>query len=171
MKRSPWVWIITLLLVLGVALPLRAEPLTWAHGNFAFQPLPNLQVGIQAEPQPAVFSQELVLTFFVDNLGPAAAHKVKLEVVLPDGLELMGIAPDQYCSPVQGRSTASCRLPMLAPDSSEVITLQVLPMKAEPLTISASVTSAENDRQISNNAATTTVSVDCAMLCLNDDLS
>jgi uncharacterized repeat protein (TIGR01451 family) len=117
----------------------------------------DLALSLGADPDPVEMGQ--VLTYFlnVSNFGPSDAIGVVLTDLLPAGVSLVSVQPSQgSCA---GTATISCALGTVAVGGDVAVEVQVIPNLPGSLTDTASVTSAMQDPDLSNNDASVTVTV------------
>ncbi len=96
-------------------------------------------------------------TATVLNTGPSAASSVALNVQIPaTSLLVSTTTPTGTCSVFNG---VTCNLGGLASGSSAVVTLVVTQTTAGSAVLSAQVTASENDPNLANNQASSTITV------------
>jgi uncharacterized repeat protein (TIGR01451 family) len=110
-------------------------------------------------PDPATVGQNVTYTLTVSNAGPGTATSVAVTDPLPAGLTFVSASPSQgTCA--QAAGTVTCALGDLAPSGTATVTIVVTATAAGTITNTASVQSAVNDPDPTDNSASqpTTVS-------------
>ena len=117
----------------------------------------DLAAGIQqTSPNPGV-GGDIDLLAGVQNFGNQTADDVVLTVRLPPAVKLLGLPYYQRGSGCTGSSTIVCNLDFLAGKSSTLIRFSVRVDKPGRQTLTASVSSAQTDRNPEDNTTSYTI--------------
>jgi uncharacterized repeat protein (TIGR01451 family) len=117
----------------------------------------DLALALTADPHRLLVGETVTYTVDVGNNGPEDATGVVLSDVLPAGISLASVQTSQgTCS---GTTTVSCALGMLAVGDGAEVVITAVATAAGTLLDTASVTSAGDDPDPSNNNASVTVRV------------
>jgi uncharacterized protein (TIGR03437 family) len=101
---------------------------------------------------PVMLGNDLIYTLTVTNNGPDDAAAVTLSDTLPSGVTFVSLSASQgACS---GTGPVNCNLGDLAAAAKATVTITVKPMSVGSITNRATVTSATQDLDLNNNAAT-----------------
>lgn len=119
----------------------------------------DLAVTMAATPDPGASGQQLTYTLTVRNNGPTPATGVLLTDNLPDGVVLDGPAITNR-GRCRGTDPAFCSLDTLPSGAEAIVTIDVIPTTAGPLTNRATVGLLETDPVSANNSASTTTTVE-----------
>jgi uncharacterized repeat protein (TIGR01451 family) len=115
----------------------------------------DLSIGMTPNPEPVFVGNNLVYTIGVTNAGPDLAKNVVVSQVLPaSAIFVSGSASQGSVSQSGGIVTAN--LGNLNPGSSATVLVTVTPTQVGLLSTTATVTSQNNDFDLSNNSATVT---------------
>ncbi len=127
-------------------------------GTNIFAPLPDLadlSVAAEGGPDPAIVGQQVVYTFTVIDLGPAAADGVRLTVPVPDGAS--SVTAEGGVAPVGGVVTFD--LGTLTAGAAVTRTMAVTYGSPRVATVTATVSAAQVDPVASNDVAVQTTTV------------
>jgi hypothetical protein len=91
----------------------------------------------------------------VSNIGPETATNVVLTITTPANADMINANP----AGTQVGNTLTINLPSIAASSSTPVTVTLRPISGTDVSLSASVTAAEPDAALSNNAASNTVTL------------
>src|SRR4051794_13569501 len=118
----------------------------------------DLKLTKSDSPDPVVVDSQLTYTIEVENLGPAAATNVVVTDNLPSTVDF--VSASNGCSRKGRRVT--CNVGGLAANgggAKQSLTIKVKPAKADTISNTASVASAETDPQAANSSDTETTTV------------
>ena len=127
-------------------------------GTNIFAPVPSfadLSVSIADAPDPALVGQQVVYTFTVANLGPAAATEVALSVPVPDGATVL--SAEGGVTPSGG--FVRFDLGTLGVGATVTRTMAVTYGTARVATVTATVSATQADPVASNNSAVQTTNI------------
>ncbi|AMY08450.1 hypothetical protein LuPra_01650 [Luteitalea pratensis] len=127
-------------------------------GTNIFAPVPSfadLSVSIADAPDPALVGQQLIYTFTVANLGPAAATGVALIVPVPDGGTVL--SAEGGLTPSGG--VVRFTLGTLGVGQTVTRTMSVIYGAARVATVTATVSATQADPVAPNNSAVQTTNI------------
>jgi uncharacterized repeat protein (TIGR01451 family) len=115
----------------------------------------DLSIGMTANPEPVFVGNNLVYTISVTNAGPDLAKNTVASQLLPAGVIYVSGSASQG-SVSQSGGVVTANLGNLAPGSVATILVTVTPTQVGLLSTTATVTSQNNDFDLSNNSVTVT---------------
>lgn len=116
----------------------------------------DLDVGIVVSGANTT-GKSTIYTATITNAGPSASTNVALTASIPSTGVLLSVTPSSGACSSSGN--VSCDLGALSSGSSVTVTFVVSQMTAGAATLSAQVTASENDPNLTNNQASSTVTV------------
>lgn len=120
----------------------------------------DLSIAQSASPNPVDTATNLTYGLTVTNNGPAMATGVTVMDTLPAGVTFVSATATRgTCS---GTSNVACTIGDMASGDAVGITIVVTPLSTGTLTNAASVAANESDPDLTNNTASTTVTVQSA---------
>jgi uncharacterized repeat protein (TIGR01451 family) len=147
--RARRVWIALAALLIAMVPAIASS----APGDMA-----DLRLTKSDSPDPVTVGDVLTYTIEVQNLGPAAATNVEVTDNLPSTVDF--VSASNGCA-LQGRRV-TCAVGNLAASgggANQTLTIRVRPQKADTISNSAEVNSAETDPQAANSSDTETTVV------------
>lgn len=130
----------------------------YRRGTFVGAPNVNLVVNIATDAQSVAVGQTFNYRVTVQNLGSDPSTQVVLTDTIPGDVTLGNITSSQG-SCLVGGAQVSCDLGVIAGGGAVNLVVPVSATAVGMLTIASNVVSAENDRDVDNNAAVANVLV------------
>ena len=119
----------------------------------------DLRVTAAASVAEALQGQEVDYSIVVENAGGQTGDDVRLSIRLPATMRLVGPPYVERGSGCTGKQTITCDLAFLNGGQSTVVRFGSTPLRVGVEAVEVSVTSKEDDRNQSDNAATASVAV------------
>lgn len=117
----------------------------------------DVSLAQSAAPEPVLAGERLTYTLTASNNGPVRTAGVTVRNPLPGGVDLVSAEASQgTCS---GTDTVACEIGSLGKDQSARVTIVVEPGQPGTLVNTATVSSTQPNRDVSNNTATTRTTV------------
>ena len=124
----------------------------WTLTIVTADPLADLAIGQTTQPATISVGSPMRYNITVTNRGPAASSALVRDV-LPPNVSFVSATPSQgACTNITG--TVTCDLGSLLNSGAATITLEIIPALSGSLTNTVTVTSADPDPVLTNNAAT-----------------
>ena len=117
----------------------------------------DVQVTLSATPSTLLVGDPTALTATVVNAGPGPAQATSLTLSVPAGFALEGV--DAGAASCTGTGPVSCQLGVLAVNASAPVTLRLRATVVGLASASASVGTSVQDPDLTNNAATLSLTV------------
>jgi uncharacterized repeat protein (TIGR01451 family) len=114
----------------------------------------DLTISSPASPNPVAVGDQLTHTIIVENEGTEDSTNVTVTDVLASNLDLDDAVPT--IGVCEGDTVVVCTLGTMTPGQSETIQLTVTPSSSGSV-VNTAVVSGENEADVTDNAATTTV--------------
>ncbi len=130
----------------------------YRRGEFRGAPDVNLVLSLQADAQSISLGESFNYRVDIENQGRDTSNDVVLTDTIPDDVTLGSISASQGSCQISGKQV-TCNLGTIAGGASVTLVVPVTPMVSGTITVASSVVSAEQDKDVDNNASISSVTV------------
>ena len=140
---------------------------TGSSNPFTVQLQNDISLSVSDAPDPVSLGGNLTYSIAVANTGPSSATGVVVTNLLPPTASLVSVTPSQGTFTTSG-NTVVCNLGTIAGSASATINIVATPIAVGTMTNQTTVSRAEPDAYLPNNAAVVTTAVQTPTISIND---